>query len=390
VKWPARRLGSQADKGFGMYETARRLEESGADIIHLEVGRPSFDTPLHIKEGAKRALDQGIVHYGDLQGTLSLREALSRKLREYNKIEVAPDEILITNGLTQASFATFMATLDEGDEAIVFEPYYPQHNKKIELVGGRVRSVVLRKEDGYRIDLKEIRRKISGQTRMIVFVNPTNPTGRVFTEEEVAAVAEVAIEHDLLVMTDEVYDYILYDGRRHVSLASLPGMRERTISLFAFTKAYAMDGWRLGYAAGKREFIQGLLKVVLNETTHPNVFAQEGAVAAVVGPRDCVEEMVAEDRRRRDLVYERLSRMPGVHCPKPEGAIYAFPDFSATRKTSHQLAEELLRHTHVATEAGSFYGPAGEGHLRICFGSAPYDRLEEAMNRIEDYLRRRL
>lgn len=388
MKWQARRLASQADKGFGMYETARELEQSGADIIHLEVGRPSFDTPLHVKEAAKRALDQGIVHYGDLQGTLSLRQALSRKLRDYNKIDVAPDEILITNGLTQASFATFMATLDEGDEAIVFEPYYPQHNKKIELVGGRVVRAVLRKEDGYRIDPKEIEKKITARTRMIVFVNPTNPTGRVFTREEVAAVAQVALEHDLLVMTDEVYEFILYDGRRHVSLASLPGMGERTISLFAFTKAYAMDGWRLGYAAGKRELIQGLMKVVLNETTHPNVFAQEGAVAAVVGSQDCVAEMVAEDRRRRDLVFERLNRMPGVRCPKPEGAIYAFPDFSATKKPSHQLAEELLRRTHVATEAGSFYGPAGEGHLRICFGSAPYERLEEAMNRIEDYLQK--
>jgi aspartate aminotransferase len=373
-----------------MYETARQLEQGGADIIHLEVGRPSFDTPLHIKEAAKRALDQGIVHYGDLQGTLSLREGLSRKLREYNKIDVGPDEVLVTNGLTQASFATFTATLNEGDEAIVLEPYYPQHNKKIELVGGRVVSVVLRKEDGYRIDPEAIERQVTPRTRMIVFVNPTNPTGRVFSRQEVEAVAEVARRHDLLVMTDEVYDYILYDGREHVSLASLPGMKERTISLFAFTKAYAMDGWRLGYAAGKREFIQGLQKVVLNETTHPNVFAQEGAVAAVVGSQKCVEDMVLEDRRRRDLVFERLNRMPGVKCPKPEGAIYAFPDFSALKKPSAELAEEILRHTHVATESGSFYGSAGEGHLRICFGSAPYDRLEEAMNRIEDYLRRQL
>lgn len=390
MKWPAKRLETQADKGFGMYETARQLEQGGADIIHLEVGRPSFDTPLHIKEAAKRALDQGIVHYGDLQGTLSLREGLSRKLREYNKIDVGPDEVLVTNGLTQASFATFMATLNEGDEAVVFEPYYPQHNKKIELVGGRVVSVVLRKEDGYRIDPEAIERKVTLRTRMIVFVNPTNPTGRVFSREEVEAVAEVARRHDLLVMTDEVYDYILYDGREHVSLASLAGMKERTISLFAFTKAYAMDGWRLGYAAGKRDFIQGLQKVVLNETTHPNVFAQEGAVAAVVGSQKCVEDMVVEDRRRRDLVFERLNRMPGVKCPKPEGAIYAFPDFSALKKTSAELAEEILRRTHVATESGSFYGSAGEGHLRVCFGSAPYDRLEEAMNRIEDYLRRQL
>ena len=395
MKWPARRLIKQSEnvlspiKSFGMYEVAAELEGKGAELIHLEVGRPSFDTPLHIKEAAKQALDKGIVHYGDLQGSLELRESLTQKLKNYNNIDVQPDEVLITTGLTQASFATFMAAIDEGDEVIVLEPYYPQHNSKIELIGGKVVPVALRREDDYRINSQDIEEKITNKTSMLVFVNPTNPTGRVFTTDEVTAIADIAIKHDLLVMTDEIYEYILYDGRQHISLASLPEMRDRTISVYGFTKAYAMDGWRLGYAAAKKEFIQGIMNIVLNETTHPNVFAQEGAIAATKGSQDCVKEMVAEDMRRRDLVYKRLNEMPNVTCRKPEGSIYAFPDFGAYNTPSEKMAEDILRATHVATESGSFYGATGEGHIRICFGSEVYETLEEALNRIEEYLKKR-
>jgi aspartate aminotransferase len=331
MKWAADRLASQADKSFGSYLAAAELQRKGADIIHLEVGRPSFDTPHHIKEAAKRALDEGFVHYGDLQGEKDLREALANKLRDYNKIEVDADEVLLTNGLTQASFATFMATLNEGDEAITFEPYYPQHNKKIELVGAKVVTAPLNKKAGFRLDPDALEKAITSKTKLIVFVNPANPVGTVFTKEEVATVGEIAAKHDLLVMTDEVYDYV--------------------------------DGWRIGYAAAKREFIDGVMKVTLNETTHPCVFAQKGACAGVVGPQDCVSEMVAEDQRRRDLVHRRLNEMPKVTCHLPEGTIYAFPDFGAYGMPSKQLADELLREVHVATENGTFYGATGEGHL---------------------------
>ena len=390
MKWPADRLATQINKSFGMFEVAHEMEKKGVDdIIHLEVGRPSYDTPAHIKEASKKALDNGIVHYGDLRGNTKLREALAQKLKDYNGIEVAPDEVLITNGLTQASFATFMAGLEEGDEVIVFEPYYPQHNKKIELLGAKVVTVPLAKSKEYRLDPDALEKAITSKTRMIVFVNPANPVGRVFTHDEISELASIATKHDLLVLTDEVYEYVLYDDHKHLSLATLPGMRDRTISTFAFTKAYAMDGWRLGYVAAKKEFVDAIYKVVLNETTHPNVFAQEGALAAVVNPQDCVAEMVKEDRRRRDLVHGRLNAMPKVTCDKPHATIYTFPDFGGWGKSSDQLAEELLRETHVATESGTFYGATGQGHLRICFGSEPYERLEEAMDRIEGYLKKK-
>lgn len=386
MQWPAKRMATQTGKGFGMYEVASALATDGADIIRLEVGRPAMDTPAHIKSAAKQALDDGIVHYGDLQGTRTLREALSAKLARYNGLQFSADEILVTNGLTQAAFATFMAGLNDGDEVIVFEPFYPQHNPKIALVGGRVVTVPLDRSAGFRLDAAALAAAVTSRTRMIVLINPANPVGTVYTRDELQSIADIAAANDLLVVTDEVYDYIVYDGGRHISIASLPGMRERTITLGAFTKAYAMDGWRIGYAAAEPRFIQELLRVTLNETTHPCVFAQEGAREAAAGSQDCVQEMLVEDQRRRDLVCARLNAMPGVRCHVPAGSIYAFPDFSSYGLPSEDLAMTLLREAHVATEAGSFYGASGEGHLRICFGAADYARLDEAMDRVQQFI----
>jgi aspartate aminotransferase len=384
----AERMNSQKNKSFGMYEAAAKLEREGADIIHLEVGRPSADTPLHIKEAAKTALDNGIVHYGDLQGTLALREALARRYRERNGLDVGPDEILITNGITQSAFAALMTLVDPGDEVIVLEPYYPQHNPKVELLGGKIVPVPLDKSRDFRLDPEAVARAVTARTKLLILINPANPVGVAFTQDELAALSEICIQHDLYLLADEVYEFNVYDDTRHVSIATLPGMRERTVTTSAFTKAYAMDGWRIGYSAGPRELIAAMNKVTLNDTTHPCVFAQEGALVAVTGSQDCLAQMVQADRRRRDLVVERLNAMPGVRCHTPQGTIYALPDFSALGASSGEMAEALLHESHVAVEGGHFYGASGEGHLRICFGAEPYERLEEAMDRIERYLER--
>ncbi len=379
---------SQAGKTFGMYELAAKLqaENNAADIIHLEIGRPSFDTPLHIKEAAKTALDNGIVHYGELPGAFALRDALARRYRERNQIDVSADEILITNGVTQAAFAAFMSFIDEGDEVIVFDPFYPQHNSKIQLVGGKVVPVSLDKNRDFRLDAQMLENAVTAATKMIVLINPANPVGVMYSREELMAIRDIVLGHDLLVLADEVYEFNIYDNNRHISIASLPDMKEHTITISAFTKGYAMDGWRIGYAAAPANIISQMLKVTLNETTHPCVFAQEGALAAVTGSQECVREMVEDDCRRRDLVVDRLNRMPGVRCAQPQATIYAFADFSAWGLSSDQLAHDLLRECHVAIESGTFYGEAAEGYLRICFGSESYERLEEAMDRIENYL----
>lgn len=386
MKWPAQRMVSQAGKGFGMYEAAARLQAEGADIIHLEFGRPSFDTPSHIKEATKDALDDGIVHYGELAGDLNLREALSAKLRDFNGLSYASHEILITNGLTQASMAAFEAGVDPGDEVIMTDPFYPQHPSKVALVGGTTVAVPLVETDNWKIDEAALRAAISPRTSMICLVNPANPVGRVFTHSELEVVADVAIENDLVVLTDEVYEYITYDDHQHISIASLDGMRERTLSLFAFTKAYAMDGWRMGYAAGPSHLLSDVMRVTMNQSTHPNVFAQRGALAAVVGSQHERIEMVGEDKRRRDLLCSRLDSLPGVSCPVPEGTIYAFPDVSSLGLSSNDLAIRILERGHVAVESGAFYGAQGEGHLRICFGSEPYARISDALDRIEEVI----
>ena len=385
MKWPAKRITESSTKSFGMYEKAIPLMAQGIDVIHLEVGMPSFDTPAHIKEAAKHALDNGQVHYSDFRGIQKFREALAEKVAERNHIVVDADEILVCSGLTHAAFAICMAAIDAGDEVIVLEPFYPQHVNKVELPGGKIVPVPLDKANGFRIDAQAIESAITPNTRMIALVNPANPTGRVFTYRELEALANVAIKHDLLVMSDEVYEQITYDGNRHISIASLPGMKERTLTMFAFTKAYAMDGWRMGYIAADKKFMPAILKITMNDIAHLNTFIQEGGYAAIKGSQNCVREMVIEDKQRGDLVVRRMDAMPGVSCKAPEGTIYAFPDISATGLPSQQIADEILEQAHVVVEAGTFYGANGEGHLRICFGAEPIQRIEEAMDRLEKY-----
>ena len=385
MKWPADRIVQSSEKSFGMYEEALPLMAQGIDVIHLEVGMPSFDTPAHIKEACKAALDAGMVHYGDFLGNEPFRQALVKKLASQNGIKAAANEVLVTSGLTHGAYISCMAALDPGDEVMLLSPYYPQHVNKIELAGGVVVTAPLDRTRGFALDGAAIRERLSPRTRMIILVNPANPTGRVYSREELQELADIAIEHDLLVMSDEVYEQIVFDGARHISIASLPGMWERTITHFAFTKAYAMDGWRMGYGVAPKRFIDAMLKISKNDIAHVNVFIQEGGRAAVSSSQEAVAEMVREDCRRRDLVVERLNAMPGVRCPAPEGSIYAFPDISGTAMKAGPLARELLKETRVVVEEGTFYGAEGEGHLRVCFGAEPYERLEDAMNRMHAF-----
>jgi len=377
----SRRITHTAAKSYGMCDQAAAFATQSG-LIHLELGRPYCDTPQHIKDATIKALQDGEVHYSDMRGNAALREALARKLASVNEIHVDPDQIIVTNGLTQASFIAFMALVDEGDEVIVLDPYYPQHIGKIEIAGGRAVKVPLDASAGFSIRGDWIERSITARTRAIVLVNPANPTGRVYTRRELESVAELAARHDLVVISDEVYECITYDRSKHVSIASLPHMAERTVSMFAFTKAYAMDGWRLGYAVASKQIVEGMAKVFTSEVTHVNSFVQYGALAAVTGPYEPIQAMIDADQRNRDLMVSRLNRMPGVSCATPQGSIYAFPNISRTGYPSQQLAELILESVHVVVEAGSFYGAAGEGHLRLCFGSQPYEVIEAAMDRL--------
>ena len=378
---PARRITDTSPKNFGMF--AKAVGMTG-DLIHLELGMPAEDTPQHIKDATIAALQGGAVHYSDLQGMPELRQALAEKLTRQNRMDVSASEVLITNGLTQGSYAAFMAFLDEGDEALLLAPYYPQHIGKAELAGAKVTVAPLDAANGFSINRALIDPYITPATRVIALINPCNPTGRVYTRDELQIIADLAQEHDLLVISDEVYEEITYDAT-HISIASLPGMKDRTISMFAFTKAYAMDGWRLGYVVADSALMGPLMKITTNEVTHVNTFIQHGALAAVTGDPSVLAGMVARDRERRDLVVGRLNQMPGVTCAAVEGTIYAFPDITATGLSAQDCADRLLSETGVVVEAGSFYGQAGEGHLRVCFGCASTDVLTDAMDRMQRF-----
>jgi aspartate aminotransferase len=384
----AARITSSAPKNYGMYAKAAGLPNQG-ELIHLELGQPAHDTPEHIKAATIAAIKAGHVHYSDLPGIAPLREALSHKLRTFNGIAATAADVVVTNGLTHGSFAAFFAILDPGDEVILLDPHYPQHAGKIELAGGRVVSVPLDVEQGFSIRAEWIEAKVTARTKAIVLVNPSNPTGRVHRRDELEALAEVAIRHDLLVISDEVYEYNVYEGR-HVSIASLPGMAERTISLYAFTKSYAMDGWRLGYATAATDILGAMLKVTANDVTHVNTFAQHGALAAITGDPAVLRHMVEDEKTKRDFLVAALNRMPGVACPLPEGSIYAFPDIRKTGLDSQTLANRLLAEARVVVESGAFYGAQGEGFLRICFGSQSLPVIQEAVRRLESFFKTRI
>jgi aspartate aminotransferase len=377
----ADRITSSSQKNWGMYSKAARLANQG-ELIHMELGQPVHDTPQHIKAATIAAITAGHVHYSDLSGIAPLRQALAHKLTTANGIGTTTADVLVTNGLTHASFAAFMAVINPDDEVILLEPVYPQHIGKIELAGGRVVTAPLDAADGFSIRPEWIERKLTARTKAMVLVNPSNPTGRVYRKQELEALAAIAIRHDLVVISDEVYEYNVYSGR-HISIASLPGMAERTISMYAFTKSYAMDGWRLGYATAAPDILAAMLKVTSNDVTHINTFAQHGALAAVTGDPAVLQDMVQDERLKRDVLVDALNRMPGVVCALSEGGIYAFPDIRGTGLGSQALADRLLSEARVVVESGAFYGVAGEGYLRICFGSQTLPVIEEAVDRLD-------
>lgn len=384
----AARITATSPKNFGMSAKAGRLLNSDK-LIHLELGQPAHDTPEHIKAATVAAITAGHVHYSDLQGIAPLRAALAEKLRTFNGIDAAATDVLVTNGLTHGSFAAFFAIVDPGDEVILLDPHYPQHAGKIELAGARAVSVPLDIENGFSLRAEWLEAKIGARTKAIVLVNPSNPTGRVYRRHELEALADIAIRHDLIVIADEVYEYNVYEGR-HISIASLSGMAERTISLYAFTKSYAMDGWRLGYATAAPDILDAMMKVTANDVTHVNTFAQYGALAAIAGDPAVLKGMVEDERAKRDFLVAALNRMPSVACSLPEGSIYAFADIRATGLDSQTLADRLLAEVEVVVESGAFYGAQGEGFLRICFGSQPLRILREAVDRLDIFFRTRI
>lgn len=369
-------------------DKARALKAEGVDVIDLGGGDPDFITPKHIRDAAVEALHAGETHYVASNGIPALRKAIARKLQEDNDVAADPmTEIIVTPGGKASLFQAMLALVEPGVDVLIIEPAWVSYMPMVELAGGRVISVPLDPDNDFRITPEILEAHLTPRTRVILVNSPNNPTGRVMDESEREAVAELARDHDLLVFTDEMYEKIIYDGHRHVSLASLPDMAQRTLTFNGLSKAYAMTGWRLGYVAGPAPYIKQIGKIHSHSVTCATSFAQAGGVAALTGPQEFIGEMVTAWDRRRHAVADGLNKVKGLRCPLVEGAFYAFIDARQTGLDSVALSEKLLDEAHVALVPGVAFGEAGEGHLRLSFATGD-DLLADAVKRIGDVLGR--
>lgn len=370
-------------------DKARELENAGQDVIHLEMGEPDFTTPKHIVEAVQKALDLGEVHYASNRGIPQLRETIADKLKIENGIHADPKtDIIVTQGAAEALSIAVLAHLNPGDELIIIEPSFASYENLAHLAGAVPVSVPTREENNWVVDPEDILKAITSKTRMILINSPSNPTGAVFPKETLEKIAGYAMEHDLLVVSDEIYEKVTYQKDSHFSIGAVKGMEERTITINGFSKAYAMTGWRLGYVAAHKDLITNMLKVHQYGVTCVPTFTQFGANTAYTErekSEKSISEMMAAYRRRRDIVYEGLNSIDGVTVTQPEGAFYAFPNISKFNLTSAEFAEKLLNDTGVATVPGTVFSNVGEGYIRISFATSE-ENLKEAMKRIKDFV----
>jgi aspartate/methionine/tyrosine aminotransferase len=372
------RLGTET--AFEAAARARALEATGRSVIHLEIGEPDFDTPANIREAAKRALDRGATHYTPTVGIPELRAAIAADATNRKGFAVSPERVVVVPGGKPVMFFAMLALVEAGDEVIYPDPGFPIYESMVNYVGGKAVPCPIRQQNGFRLDPAELAGLVTRKTKLLIINSPANPTGGVSTREDLEQIAAIAIKHDLIVLTDEIYGRILYEGE-HVSLASLPGMAERTIVLDGFSKTYAMTGWRLGYAILPEKLVLPFSRLIVNSVSCTSAATQWAGVEALTGPQDAVVAMVEEFRARRDLIVDGLNAIPGVTCLRPSGAFYAFPDISATGLTGAELADRLLNEGGVSALAGTAFGKVGLRHLRFSYATSR-ENIAEAMKRM--------
>jgi aspartate/methionine/tyrosine aminotransferase len=356
------------------------LADEIPDVVNLGIGQPDFDTPEFIRDAAKQALDDGYTRYPPAKGFRDLRQVIADKLKRQNNIVADPDtEIYVAVGAMQVIFNTCLHMLNSGDEVIVVDPGYDYYSQ-IRLFGGVPVTVPAHESNRFKVDPDDIRMAITNKTKLVIINTPSNPTGAVFDEDILREIADLAMEHDLIVLSDEPYEDILFDGRRHVSIASFDGMAERTISAFTLSKSYAMTGWRVGYTVAPPAVIDEMEKLMEHMVSGVTAVAQRAALAAIQMPQDCVREMVATYARRREIVHEGLNAIDGITCLKPESTFYAFPNISSMGLSSWDFAKHLVKEHQVAVVPGSIFGKAGEGYVRLSF-AASAEQLKEGIRR---------
>jgi len=369
-----------------MGEIAKEIKEP---IINFSIGDIADDTPMNINEACFKALQNGRTHYTPILGLLELREALAEKLIKENNIEADPtSEIMIAAGGSEGLNTTFLATINPGDEILLGDPYYSLFAPMVSISGGKIVSFPLKEENNFRLDPESIKQRINPKTKMIILCNPHNPSGRVRSKEELLAVANIAKDNNLLILSDETYERIIYDGNKHLSIGSFPGMKKRTITMISLSKIYAMTGWRLAYVVAQKELMIHIAKIHAYNVSAAQTPGQYAALEAVRDPHEAVLKRLRKFTKRRDFIVKRLNEIEGVSCHMPEGTFYAFPNVSSYGKTSFEIAEYILRKAKVFSVHGTAYGDNGEGYLRFNY-AYPESMLEieEGMNRMEEALK---
>jgi aspartate aminotransferase len=377
------RLGTET--AFEVLARARALEAQGREIVHLEIGEPDFATPANIVEAAKRALDAGYTHYGPSAGLLELREAIAEDVASSRGILVDPGQVVVTPGAKPIIFFLMLCCLNEGDEVIYPDPGFPTYESVASFVGARPVPLPLREENDFRMDVDDLRTRLSPRTRMLILNSPQNPTGGVLTQSDLDQIAGLIAGTPIVVLSDEVYRRIVYSGSAP-SIASIPSMTEQTVILDGFSKTYAMTGWRMGYGVMAPELAWRLARLMTNSNSCTASFTQIAGIEALRGPQDSVEDMVAEFAVRRDVIVDGLNQIPGISCRIPQGAFYAFPNVSGLPISAQEVADRLLAEAGVAVLAGTSFGSFADSHLRLSYANS-VPNLKRALERMDSFAR---
>jgi aspartate aminotransferase len=382
----ADRLGRM--KGEGALEVLARamaLEALGREIIHMEIGQPDFDTPAYIVDAAKQALDDGDTGYTPAAGLPQVRRTIANYISETRGIPVSSENVVVVPGGKPIIFYTILALVNAGEEVVYPNPGFPTYESMIDFVGGRGVPMPLRESRAFSFDPAEFASLINENTKLIILNSPGNPTGGVMSRADLEVVAELAAENNCWILSDEIYSRMIYEGEPH-SIAALPGMQERTVILDCFSKTYAMTGWRLGYGVMPVELAEGMTRLMINSNSCTAAFTQVAGAAALTGDQTPVSAMVAEFRRRRDLIVEGLNALPGISCVQPKGAFYVFPNITALGRTEVEVAEALLDEAGIATLPGTSFGAYGKGYLRLSYATS-MEKIEQALDRMGEWLR---
>jgi aspartate aminotransferase len=367
---------------------AKAMKAEGIDVCSFSAGEPDFDTPAHIKAAAAKALDEGKTKYGPAAGEPKLREAIANKLKTINGLDYKAENVLVTNGGKHSLYNLMVALIDPGDEVIIPAPYWLSYPEMVTLAGGKSVIVHTDASTGYKITPEQLKKAITPKTKLFILNSPSNPTGMVYTPEEIKALAKVVVDADIFVVSDEIYEKILYDGAEHISIGSLGAdIFARTLISNGFAKGYSMTGWRLGYLAGPVEIIKAASTIQGHSTSNVCTFAQYGAIAALEGSQDCVEEMRQAFAKRRQVMYERLNAIPGLTCLKPDGAFYLFPDISKTGLKSLEFCNALLEAHQVAVIPGVAF--AADNNIRLSYAT-DMATIEKGLDRLEKFVRSRI